>query len=82
MSGNVKQMLFKEEVTGTSKKTGEPYRMIVLHDPETLDNISFFIDQDSKISVTGLKLKDKVNANFEIGFKYGKPQMLLNSLTV
>lgn len=81
-TGNVKEMLFKEEVKGVSKKTGEPYRMVVLHDPATLENISFFLNDDSNISVTGLKFKDKVKAVFELGFQYGRPQMQLNSLTL
>lgn len=81
MSANVKEMLFKQDRTGTSKK-GNPYRIITLHDPETLENIEFFVEVDSPISTTGLKLKDKVKASFELGFQFGRPQMQLFGLTV
>lgn len=76
----VKQMVFKEENKGTSKKSGNPFHMIVLHDPETLENISFFLRDGSRVSAEGLKFKDKVNATFTMEFEFGRLQPVLQSL--
>lgn len=76
----VKDMLFKEYSEGISKKNGNPYRMVVLHDPVSLDNVSFFIEEHSSISVAGFKLKDKVKAAFSMEFKYGRLQPVLQSI--
>lgn len=77
----VKQMLFKEENQGTSKKSGKDFHMVVLHDPETLENITFFLRDDSKVSAEGIRLKDKVNATFTMEFEFGRLQPVLQSLT-
>lgn len=77
----VKQMIFKEETQGVSKKSGNPYHMLVLHDPENLENISFFLREGSKVSAEGLKFKDKVNATFTMEFEFGRLQPVLQSLT-
>lgn len=77
----VKQMVFKEETKGTSKKSGKDFHMLVLHDPETLENISFFLREDSSVTAEGIKFKEKVNATFTMEFEYGRLQPVLQSLT-
>lgn len=74
ISGNVMQQdfLFKDDNAGTSKKTGRPYRILQLHDQATLDNVDFFLDEDSTISTEGFKLKDKVKASFTMQLRFGK----------
>ena len=66
------EFLFKNDNSGISKKTGKPYRMLQLHDQSTLENVDFFLDEESTISTEGLKLKDKVKASFAMQSKYGK----------
>jgi len=75
-----KEMLFKEYTQGTSRKSGNDYRMVVLHDPVSLDNISFFLDNDSPVSVAGLQLRDKVTASFGMEFRFGRLQPVLIDL--
>lgn len=75
-----KTMLFKEFNAGTSKKSGNEFRMVVLHDPLSLDNISFFLDADSPVSVQGLQLRDKVVASFGMEFRFGRLQPVLIDL--
>ena len=65
------EFLFKNANSGISKKTGKPYRMLQLHDQSTLENVDFFLDEESTISTEGLKLKDKVKASFAMQLKYG-----------
>lgn len=77
---NAKVMLFKSYKEDISKKSGNPYRMVELHDPESLDNVSFFLDADSPISVEGLKLRDKVEVMFGMDVRYGRIQPVLQSL--
>lgn len=80
VGATVKQMLFKEFQEGISKKSGNPYRMVVLHDPKSLDNISFFLEENSSINVNGLQLRDKVEAIFSMEFRYGRLQPVLQSI--
>lgn len=76
----VKQMQFKGENQGKSKKSGNDYHIITLHDPVTLDNIDFFIREGSTVSTHGIQFKDKVQASFGMDFVYGRPQMVLLEL--
>ena len=78
--GTVKQMLFKEENKGISKKSGNAFHMLVLHDPDTLENISFFLREDSKLDTKNILFKDKVNATFTMEFEFGRLQPVLQSL--
>lgn len=80
--GTVKEMLFKEYVEGIGKRSQNPYRMVVLHDPVSLDNISFFLDEQSNVNVNGLKLRDKVKATFTMEFRYGRLQPVLHSVSL
>jgi uncharacterized protein YqjF (DUF2071 family) len=77
----VKEMVFKSENQGTSKKNGRDYHMIELHDPVSLDNINLFIRPENPVSTNGIQFKDKVTAYFGMEFIFGKPQMVLQSLT-
>lgn len=77
---NQKEMLFKSFTEGTGRKTGKPYRMVELHDPVSLDNVQFFLDDSSTVSVDGLQLRDKVIATFGMDVRYGRVQPVLQSL--
>ena len=76
-----KEMIFKSENEGTSKKP--PYRnfrVIELHDPITLDNVSFFQRDGYIIPTEGLKFKDRVIASVGMDIVYGKLQSILVGL--
>jgi len=75
-----KQFIFKQEVSGTSKRSNRPYRMIELHDEATLDNTKFFLREDSKVDTTGLKFKDRVMASFSAEMVHGRLEFVLDSL--
>lgn len=72
--------LFKEDQQGTSKKTGKPFRILTLHDPVTLDNAEFFLDEESPISTNGFKLRDKVRASFTMQMRWGKLTTVITAL--
>lgn len=75
-----KEMIFKKDENGTSKKTGNSFRVVELHDPATLDNISLFIREGTFVDTTGIQFKDKVHASFGMDFVFGKPQMVLKDI--
>jgi len=54
--------------------------MIELHDPSTLENVSFFIREGSSVSTTGINFKDRVLASFGMEVVYGKLQPALHQL--
>jgi hypothetical protein len=74
------EFIFKGESRGTSKKSGQAYHMIELHDPSTLENVSFFIREGSSVSTTGINFKDRVLASFGMEVVYGKLQPALHQL--
>lgn len=79
-NANTQQMVFKSYKEDTSKKSGKPYRMVELHDPQSLDNVSFFLDAESPITVEGLQLHDKVTATFGMEVRFGRIQPVLQGL--
>ncbi|MDO3682095.1 hypothetical protein [Paenibacillus ehimensis] len=74
------EFLFKGEMSGTSKKSGNPYRSIELHDPNSLENMSFFLDPGNSVNTTGIQFRDKVFAEFAMEFRFGKLQPILKNL--
>lgn len=76
-AGLTKELLFKGTRKGESRKTGNPYHMISLHDPSSLENTDFFIPDNVEINTDGLKLKDRVIATFTLEFVNGRSQLAL-----
>lgn len=76
----VKEMLFKQDFTGISKKSGNQYRRITLHDPATLENMDSFVNDDVRIDTEGYKLRDKVVATFAMDYRYGRMEPVLVGL--
>lgn len=75
-----KAYVFKGYVNEKSKRTGRPFTMVKLHDPVTLDNTDFFLQDDVEINFDGLKFKDNVVATLDIGVNYGKTTVNLLGL--
>lgn len=75
-----KQLVFKQEVTGTARKTGKPFRMVELHDPRSLENTKFFLREGSSVNAHGLAFGDKVLASFSAEILYGKMEFVLDAL--
>lgn len=73
------QFLFKSSFTGTKKNSTEQFTIIELHDPLTLENITFFPPVNS-INTNGMVLKTPVKATLQMSVFNGKPTMVLNSL--
>lgn len=74
------EFLFKGEMSGTSKKSGRPYHQVELHDPNTLENMSFFLEQNSSVNTTGILFRDKVVAEFSMEFRFGNLQPVLQKI--
>jgi len=73
--------LFKSDFTGTSKKAPfNQFRIIVLHDPVTLENTEFFHDVNIPLDTTGLKLKDPVIVTHSIRNFQGKPNLQISAI--
>lgn len=49
---------FKEDTGWKSGKNNKPYRIITVHDPETLENMQFFINAGQDIDTSELTFKD------------------------
>lgn len=72
-----KRYLFKNEFSGTSKKTGNAFRTVELHDPVTLENTTFFHDVNVPLDTTGLRFKDPVIVVHGVQNYQGKPNLTL-----
>lgn len=79
--GQLQQVfVFKGENKGTSKKSGNEFHIVTLHDPETLDNVDFFLRPGSQVSTVGINFKEEVIATFGMEVVYGKLQPVLKAL--
>lgn len=78
-TGMQKIMIFKNRNSGTSKKTGNSYDIVTLHDPDTLENIDCFI-RNHEVLTDGIDFKDEVIATFGMDIIFGKPQMVLTAI--
>lgn len=68
-----KNYVFKNKHTGTSKSTKKPFTMVELHDPITLENTTYFLQDGVEIpDLDSFKIKDKVAATLDIGVFNGK----------
>lgn len=76
----VQDFLFKGDESGISKKNGNEWRRLTLHDPATLDNLDFFLDESSEVTTAGLKLKDKVQATMTMALRFGRLQPVVLSV--
>jgi hypothetical protein len=75
--------LFLKDFTGKSKKPPfNDFRLIELHDPETLENVSYFLPSDSTIPKGIFQLKQKVQATFGKQVMFGEAKLVLKSLNI
>lgn len=81
MNLNEKVMIYKDEKKDISKKSNKPYHVLELHDPETLENVRFFLKEDTTVNTDGLKFKDKVKVEFVMSFQFGQLQPMISKLT-
>jgi len=72
--------IFKQSQKGTSKTSGRPYHIVELHDPNSLENVKFFLPPESTIDTSSMIFKDKVSATIQPTFKDGKIEQALVSL--
>lgn len=70
-----KDFVFKSDASGT--KNGRNWRSIELHDPITLDNTRFFVQEGQNVSTAGINFKDKVKASLFMDIRFGKPELVL-----
>lgn len=75
-----KEFIFKSDHTGKSKKSGQDFRVIELHDPVTLDNTRFFIRDGQNVSTSGINFGMKVIAAFGMDIVYGRTELVLQSI--
>lgn len=75
-----KEMIFKQAVEGTSKRSNKPYRMVELHDEKTLENTKFFLREGSTVNTSGLQFKDRVIATFTAEMMFGRMEFVLDAL--
>jgi len=78
----VKEMVFKEVVKGTGKQSGKPFVMVVLHDPDSLENVQLFLPDGSPVQPDGFKFKEKVKATIGTTVRFGKFENVLTNLTL
>jgi hypothetical protein len=77
----IEKYLFKKDFTGKGKKPPyNDFRLIELHNSETLENTTFFVDVEAPIKTTDLKLRDCVEAAFSMKVLYGEAKLVLESL--
>ena len=74
------KFIFKSENRGTSKKSGNNFHIVTLHDPETLENVDFFLRPGTSVSTDGIYFKNEVIATFGMEVLYGKIQPVLKAL--
>lgn len=75
-----KKMIFKQQLKGDSKKTNQPYHMIELHDPETLENTMFTINPVGKVDASRIPFRSSVIAVLGMSTYGGRPQLTLEAL--
>jgi len=76
-----KEMIFKKDESGKGK-SGRPFRVVELHDPQSLENVPCFIQEGTFVDTTGIMFKDRVTASFGMDIVFGRPQMVLKSIKV
>lgn len=77
-----KNYLFKSYTEGTGKTSHKPFRILELHDIDTLENTQFFIPQGHSLpALPTLKLKDAVEIEHGITVFNGRPNMTVETIS-
>jgi hypothetical protein len=74
------KMIFLEVSKGIGKKSEKPFTVLKLHDPDTLQNADFFLPEDHKLKLEGLKFKDQVLVEYGMQIQYGQPRTVVQSI--
>lgn len=75
-----KKFIFKSRRQGTSRNDNQ-YHMIELHDPKSLENTTFFVQEGVTIDSTIFTFKDEVMADLDMEIRNGKPEFVLIGLS-
>lgn len=75
-----KEFVFKGANSGISRKSGRPYATVELHDPSTLENTTFFLNEGQTVSTDGINFRDKVAASLEVTISNGRPAFILHGI--
>lgn len=75
-----KSYVFKSYREGTTKASGKPYKMLELHDPNTLENTTYYLKEHQVINHTTYKLHDKVTVTHGIETFNGKAQLTVEAM--
>lgn len=76
-----KAYVFKQYREGANKTSGKPYKILELHDPNTLENTTFYLKEHQNIEILKtLKLHDKVNATHGVEVFNGKAQITVENI--
>lgn len=74
------ELIFMADKTLTKKDKSGDFRIIELHDPVSLEKVSFFVEPSQIIDTTGIVFKDKVKVTYGNIIRFGRPQTILEKL--
>lgn len=76
-----KTYLFKSYHEGTGKTSKKPFRILELHDQQSLENTQYFLQESQELpALISLKFKDSVDVVHGIAVFNGKPNMTIESI--
>lgn len=77
-----KNYLFKSYYEGVGKTSKKSFRMLELHDIESLENTQFFIPEGKELSILStLKFKDVIEVEHGVAVFNGKANMTVEKIT-
>lgn len=71
---------FRELFSGNAKKDNKPFRILKLHDPETLEPAEFFLNDTVAISTVGIVRKDFVLVHHELQQMNGRQSLVVTTM--
>lgn len=79
----LKNYIVKQAAEGTSKKSGNKYRMVELHDPTTLENTVYYLrDNQQHIDLKPLSFKQEVLVTHGIETFNGQAKLTIESIQI
>lgn len=71
---------YRELFEGKAKKTGKPFTVLKLHNPDTLEPVEFFLQDSDQVDCTGLKRKDVVIVTLRQDVFQGRVQLAVAAI--
>lgn len=80
--GNKKVYVFKQYHAGTAKASGKPFKMLELHDSQTLENTKYYLEPTQVIAgLEFLQLGELIDVEHGFTTFNGQPRVTVENVT-